>query len=347
MKKSFLLILTAIFCFISATKLSAQNLDDAGNYISAVNHATADMNKTYMAYTSAVAHSGRAKKIERMRQQTIESITNCKYKLIDLPMYKGDNSLRKSMLDYTDLCYKIFNEDYAHIVNMEDIIEQSVDEMEEYLLLQEKTNEKLRDASNATDTAEKVFAAKYNVKLTDTKSELGEKMETADNVMHYQNQVYILFYKCNWEDGQLVDAINAKNLNKIEQARNALVSYAKEGLAVLDTLKPFNGDHSLENACKGALLLYKSIGENDVPKLTDATLKQQNFDKIKAAYDAGTQDKTKADVDAYNKAVNDANAAIANYNTANQKSNNSRMQALQDWNDGEKSFLDAQIPYFK
>jgi hypothetical protein len=347
MKKLYFFAAFTFSFFISTSSLSAQNLDNPGDYISAVNNATSEMNKANMAYTSAFAHSGRARKIERLRQQTITSILNCKDKLIELPIYKGDNTLRKSMLDFTDLCYKIFNDDYGHIVNMEDIIEQSVDEMEVYLLLQEKTNEKLQNASAASDTAERVFAAKHNVNLVDEKSDLDEKIETSNNVTHYQNQVYILFFKCNWEDGQVVAAINAKNINKIEQTRNALISYANEGFAVLDTLKPYNGDHSLANACRQSLNLYKSIGENDVPKITDAILKQQNFDKIQNAYNANSDNKTKADVDAYNKAVNDVNASVANYNAANEKSSNSSKQAIQDWTDGEKSFLDVQIPYYK
>ena len=56
------------------------------------------------------------------------------------------------------LCYKVFNDDYAHIVNMDDIAEQSYDEMQAYLLLQQATNDTLQAAIKRINNAEKKFA---------------------------------------------------------------------------------------------------------------------------------------------------------------------------------------------
>lgn len=297
---------------------------------------------------SAVAHSGRAKKIEKMRQQTVESISNSKFKIIDLPYYKGDNSLRKSSIDYVDMCYKVFNEDYAHIVNMEEIAEQSVDEMEAYLLLQEKTNEKLSNAAATISKAVKDFAAKYNINLIEAKNELGDKMGVASKLNTYHDKVYITFFKCNWEDGQLINALDKKNLTKAEQARNALISYADEGLAALDTIKDFQGDASLANACRTILKMYKNMAENDVPKLTDYFLKQENFEKIKKSFDIKPESsRTKQDVDAYNKAVKEINAGVNVYNSTNQKCNNTRNQIVDNWNQTKKTFYNAHMPYYQ
>lgn len=284
MKKSILFsFITALTILAGTQKLHAQNYDNAGDYISSMNAALSSMDETYLAYMSAVAHSGRARKVEKMRQQTLDAIQNCKYKISELPYYKGDNSLRQSGMAYIDLCYKVFNDDYNHIVNMEEIIEQSVDEMEAYLLLQEKTNEKINAASEKMNKDVEAFAAKYNVTLTQDKTELSENMEIADALNHYKNLVYIIFFKCDWEDEQIVNALNNKNLNNIEQARNALLKYANDGMAALqtDSLSNFKGDHSLAQACTQAMKFYKEMAETEVPKLTDFFLKQQTFDKIK------------------------------------------------------------------
>jgi hypothetical protein len=80
--------------------------------------------------------------------------------------------------------------------------------------------------------------------------------------------------------------------------------------------------------------------------MTDMLLKQENFDKMKTSFDAKGK-KTKEDVDTYNKAVNELNAAVKVYNVSNEKSNNSSTQAAQMWNDTEKSFLDAHMPYYE
>src|SRR5579885_3016810 len=99
MNKKVPLALIVLITLFFPGNLLAQNLDNPGDYISAISGAQNEMNATYMAYMSAAAHSGRARKVEKMRQQTLESIQNCKYKLSDLPIYKGDNSLRKSSMD--------------------------------------------------------------------------------------------------------------------------------------------------------------------------------------------------------------------------------------------------------
>ena len=332
-------------CFCNSS-LNAQSLDDPGNYISAMGNTHGQMDATYMAYVSAMAHSGRARKIEKMRQQTIQSITDCKYKIIDMPIYKGDNSLRQSSLAYVDLLYKVFNDDYAHVVNMEEIAEQSYDEMQAYLLLKEKINEKLDSASENEYQAVKTFAVKYDVKLVEDKSDLGEKLEEAGKLNHYQDAVYLLFFKCNWEDGLLTDAQNKNNITNIEQARSALISYATDGLKGLDTLRSFEGDMALSNAGKQALTFYQSYAQNDVPKFTSHILAEENFEKMKTAYDKKA-DHTQADVDAYNKAVSDLNASVNSFNQTVANVNTKRSQAIDNWNNTEKSFDDEHMPHYK
>lgn len=65
------------------------------------------------------------------------------------------------------MCYTVFSEDYKKIVNIEELAEQSVDEMQAYLLLQDKVNETLEEAFAKLDRATKDFAAKYNVTLVE------------------------------------------------------------------------------------------------------------------------------------------------------------------------------------
>jgi hypothetical protein len=250
-------------------------------------------------------------------------------------------------MDYVDVCYKVFNDDYAHLVNMEELIEQSFDEMQLYILLQEKTNEKLKQAGDSVEQAQKNFAEKYNVKVVNVKNEVSENMEIAGKVYHYRDQLYLIFFKCNWQDGQITEAINQKKLTGLEEARNALDTYAKDGLAALDSLNNFRGDHSLAQACKQALLFYQKLAENDLPKITDFFLKEENFNKIKQATDAKRNSLTKQDVGAYNKAVNDYNNSINTYNQINTNINNTRNQMIDNWNNSVSTFLDTHIPHVK
>ncbi len=342
-------LLIAVMLLFSVLNLFAQNADGPGAYMTSVTNAQGEMNKKYMAYVSAAAHGKRLKKVEKLRQAALESITQSKYNTIGLPLYKGDNMLRQKSIDYINFCYKIFNEDYAHIVNMEEISEQSFDEMQAYLLLQEKTGEKLQEANDNIDKAYKDFGTKYNVNIVEgEKTELGQKMETASKLNHYYNQVYLVFFKCNWQDGKLTEALNAKKLNDAEQSRNALIKYATEGLLALDSMKSFMGDPSLAVACRQALQFYKKNAEVELPKQLDYYLKQENFEKMKKAFDAKSgSDRKKEDVDAYNKGVKDINAAVNTFNQSINITNNARNQVTQNWETAQKIFFDAHMPYYK
>ncbi|MFT3700785.1 MAG: hypothetical protein QM802_00320 [Agriterribacter sp.] len=321
-----------------------------GTYMEAINNAQVEMNQKYMAYLSIAAHSRRAKKIEKMRVQAVESIYEARSKVMDLPYYKGDKNLRQANMDYLQVLYYVFNDDYAKIVNMEDLAEQSYDEMELYILLKEKTDEKLKEAYKKMSDSTRAFAARNNVNLIESSSEFGDKMQLAGKLNHYNNDIFLVFFKCNWQDGVLTKAINEKKINDVEQARNALIKYANEGLTALkaDSLKSFDGDPNLAFECAQVLNFYKNMAQNDVPKLTDMFLKSESFEKVKKAFDAKPENKrTQADVDAYNKAVNDMNAAINVSNQTNNALNKQRTDALNTWDKADNKFSDAHMPHYK
>jgi len=350
MRKLFICSIALIGLLIAATKpAKAQSTTgDAVSYMNSISDAETQMNKSYMAYVSAAAHSSRKRKIEKLRVQTVDNIVICQNTINYLTAYKGDNSLRQSSLSYVQLCYKIFNEDYVHIVNMEDIAERSYDEMQAYLLLQQATDDTLEVAVKRMDKAERNFAAKYNITLTDAKSELGDKMDATGRQSKYRNKVYLLFYKCNWEDNQLTTALNEKNVTKVEQTRSALDKYAIERLKVLDTLHTFENDGSLANACNQALTFYKNEAETQIPQLTDFFLKEENFEKLKTALDAKPQStRTQQDVDTYNKGVNDMNNSVNTFNQINADLNNGRNDVNKIWDATEKAFIDVHTPYYK
>lgn len=317
-------------------------------YMNMIEKAEDEANQKYLAYVSTAAHSGRVKKIERMRQQVLEGIENSRNKVIALPLYKGDKALWQSSIDYLKLLYLVFSEDYAKIVNMEDIAEQSFNEMQAYLLLQEKTSEKLNDASMKRSQATKDFAARNNIKLTEGSTELSEKMKKASQVIEYRNKIFLLFFKCNWQWNELNKAIKSNKINDIEQARNAVITYADEGLATLDTIKHFAGDPSLANSCKTALLQYKRLSEKEVPKVTDFFLKTENFEKMKRSFDAkAPRDRTEQDINQYNKAVNELNAGVNAFNSTGKYMNETQTGIINNFNKADKDYADRHTPYFK
>ena len=341
------LIVLLLGVFLTAS-VNAQDASTPVGYLGAISKAQEDMNKTYMAYMSAAGHGRKARKVEKLRMKVVESIIDAKNNTVGLGNFKGDNSLKQSSVDYIMMCHHVFNDDYAKIVNMEEIAEQSFDAMQAYILLQEKTSERLKEAADKMQSAYKAFAAKYEITLRDEKDELTNKMEQAGKLNHYKNQMFLIFFKCNWQDGVITEAMNAKKVNEIEQGRNALLQYAVEGLKALDTLKHLNGDASLNVACRQVLNYYKKSAEGDLTKVADYFLKVENFEKIKKTFESKPESKrTQADVDAFNKAVNEVNAAVATFNKTVSSINNGRKQALENWERTDKDFTDRHMPHYK
>ncbi len=314
--------------------------------MTALSNTHVEMDQKYMAYMSASAHGKRARKVEKLRKAVVEAISESKYKASGLPFYKGDKSLRQSHLDYIQMCYLVFNDDYEKIVNMEEIAEQSFDEMEAYLLLREKTVEKLKMAGDKLQAEVRAFAAKHDVELIETKSALGEKMALTGAVNHYYNKVYLLFFKCNWQHNQMIEALNQQKVNAVEQARSSLVRFATEGLAVLDTMKGYNMDKSLVLAGKHTLQLYKRAAETEIPKMIEFLVKKENFAKMDKAMKSKSSP-SQEEIDAFNKEVKDYNASIKVYNTANDSSNKLSNEAYNSWEKAVKEFYDRHVPHYK
>ena len=140
----------------------------------------------------------------------------------------------------------------------------------------------------------------------------------------------------------------SNKINDIEQARNAVITYADEGLATLDTIKHFAGDPSLANSCKTALLQYKRLSEKEVPKVTDFFLKTENFEKMKRSFDAkAPRDRTEQDINQYNKAVNELNAGVNAFNSTGKYMNETQTGIINNFNKADKDYADRHTPYFK
>ncbi len=304
-----------------------------------------ELSKKYLSYMSEAAHGNRARKIEKKRQEIVSEIRQSLNEANRLRPYKSDASLRDAYKVYWDILLKVFNEDYGKIVNMEEIAEQSYDAMEAYLLAQEKAEEVLENAHDKVEIAYEDFAARNNVTLIQKDTKMSKRLRQVGAVNHYYHELYLIFFKSFKQEAYVIDAYNRKDINSIEQNKGTLVRFADEGLSKLDTIKAYNGDGSLVNNCRKVLLFHKTEAEKYIPGMSDYLLKSDEFEKIKKAFDAKPQSKrTQADVDAYNKAVNEMNDAVAKSNKALQSQNAESKKALDGWNQAVKNFMEHYVP---
>jgi hypothetical protein len=343
MLKKILLLVTFVLSFYAGT---GQHLDSPVGYMEFFSNREHELSEKYLGYMSEVAHGNRARKLEKRRQELIAEIRGSVAEATRLRAYKGDGTLRDVYKNYWDILLKVFNEDYHKIVDMEEIAEQSYDKMEAYLLAQEKAGEVLRAAQGKIDPVFNAFALKNNVRLVDNgDSKMDKKLRQVGLVNAYYHEIFLIFFKSYKQEAYVMDALSRKDINGIEQNRNALMRCAEEGLIRIDTIKTFKGDGSLAISCRKVLEFHKKEAEKQLPGLNDYLLKNDAFEKIKKAFDAKPPAKrTKADIEIYNKGVNEINVALNASNTLLTAMNTDREKAINQWEASRKRFMELHVP---
>lgn len=337
-----------LLCFLFAFNglVMAQSTGPV-DHMNALSEREEALRKKYMSYISTVAHSRSARKMEKRRTDLLREIQNNIREGGRLAAYKGDASLRNAYVEYWKVLLHLFKEDYQKIVDMEEVIERSYDEMEAYLLLQEKIDEKMRSSFGLVSASYNLFAANHQVRLLSGEtSKLDEKLKRAGEVSHYVNQVYLVYFKSTVQENKLLDALNNRDLSAIEQLKSAVAQFSEEGLSRLDTFKTFHGDGSLINACRNVLEFQRDEVENKIPALTGFLLKADEFDKMKKSFEAiPAARRTQDDVDNFNRAVKEYNDQIPVFNKNSSALFSSRNKVMEQWEASRKRFIDMYTPY--
>jgi hypothetical protein len=268
-----------------------------------------------------------------------------KAKVERLKPFEGETSLRQAYDKYLSILQAVLTEDYGKIVDMEEIAEQSYDKMEAYLLAQEKAREKLSIATDSLRSSYRSFAARNNVKLIQAENKISVSLEQTAAVMTYYNQIYLINFKATKQEAYTINALNLGDINGVEQNKSALGNYATEGLNKLKTIRPFQNDNSLVEACSRLLQFQKIEAETKISNLTDFLIKKDEFTRFKKEYDnKPASQRERNDTDDYNSFVTDMNKMSDNYNKTNDQLNTQRNQLNDAWNKAVDKFLDSHVP---
>jgi len=339
--KQVTIFILAIFLSIGVSKAQT-----AGEYMDDVSKDMKAISQASWEYVSATSHGNNSKKVDKKRLDLLQIMSDSKVRVSKIGDFNGNGKYRDAVVKYLEMSFAIFNQDYAELVDMEEVAEQSYDYMEAYMLAKEKANEKLDAAQDEMKKAEEQFAKDNDINLLDPeKTKISENIRISNLVYDHYNAIYLIFFKSYKQEYFLLEAIKANDVNAIEQNKNALIKNTDEGLGKIKTTDPYNKDASLVLACKKMLEFYKAEVEKDIPVIQDYYLKQENFNKVKAAFEGKKEkDRTQADVDQYNDAVKSFNDAVNALNATSEKLNNDRSKNLDSWNKSVDTFLDKNVP---
>jgi len=293
------------------------------------------------AYLQAVVRGKRAKTIKNKEKSLIEAYTEAIKETYKVKTYKQDEILKPAIIDYLKITKQMLNDEYSKIVDMEEIAEKSYDAMEAYLMAKEKAGEKRNAEYDKLTEAQNQFAELHNVNLIDgTMNERQLKIQQAGKCLSYDNQLFLLFFKAYHQEGYVFEAIKAKDLNGLEQSLSTLNQFANEGLEKLKDIKSYNGDASLKDGAKEILSYFKQESEKDLIPATDFLLIEQDFNKLKAKFEAkGPKNRSQDDIDKFNKKVNELNSAAELFNKAMDKANKSRATEINQFYKTREQFI--------
>lgn len=334
---------TLLFLFsICLLPVFAQS--EAWQYMNKIDQNYEEISKKMWDYTSTVAHSRSGKKIDETRQELIKTVRLAKIQVSRLGDFEGSTAYRDSVLSYLSLQEIVLTQNYEKILDMEEIAEQSYDLMEAYLKAQSEAGKMMDDATEMLQAEQKKFGEAHNIEITEDDSELGQKLQKAGEVYDYYNPIYLIFFKSYKQEAYMNVAIAESDINGIEQSRKSLIKTSEEGLEKLKAIEAFNGDDKLKEACIEILTFYKNEGEKEGKVIADFFLKKETFEKIKAAFEnKKKKDRTQSDYDKINKAGEDYNQSVNEYNNVVKVSNKERTKQINSWNNSVTKFLKSHI----
>jgi hypothetical protein len=334
------LLIPAFLVFFQQTVI-AQTEESPVSYMNTIFTAMEKPKLDTWQYLKAVTRGKGALSIDNKRQDLLNEIKKAKYDVGKIGRYKGDDTLKNAVIEYLDMSYTVLKEEYDKILNMEEIAEQSYDLMEAYLLAKEKANEKLNESYDKVIFAQQAFAGKYNITLVNGEiDKTSEKIIKAGKALKYYNELYLIFFKSYKQEAYVLDAMERNDISAFEQNTNTLALYTNESLEKLTTLEAYLGDPNLKSNLKKALTFYKYEAENDFPSMTDYFIKKDNFEKIKKSFESINENKrTQQDIDSFNNAVNEFNAAAQKANQISKAGNSKREKMLNEWNMAVDNFF--------
>ena len=334
-----LILISSIFLSLVLQGYSQSAIE----YLNGIEKESGLIAKATWDYTSTASHSKNVRLIDSKRNQLIKTIDKARTNISKIGAFEGKTTYRDSVLSYLNTNYNVMNNDYAKLMDLDDVKEQSYNDMEAYLLAKKIADEKLDMAIEMVNDQQAKFCAANNINLIADNSELGKKMKVAGTVYEYYNKVYLAFCKPNFQEISLLVAINKKDIAAIEQIKNSLLEYANESNIKLNTIGAFKGDNSIILSTKKLLDFYIEEAQNDVKIYTQYYIEAEKFEKLSKAIEANKK-RSQSDVDEYNKALAAFNKLQAEFNATNDRLNNKRTQLIDQYNAKNSAFTDKHVP---
>lgn len=336
-----------IILFQSFPVLSEET-ETADIYIHKVINPCSTIQPIMWDYVKTSAHSKDSVKIEIKYDKLLKKIAESQKEISKIDNFKGDESLKDSAQNYLKSLYLVLTQNYAQLIDMKKISEESYDKMKTYLIARERAGEKLQKVTDEFTNQQMKFAKKNNFELSIIQDDIYKKLQIAIKVDRYYKKIYLIFFKPYKQEFYCLNAISSQNQEAIKQNREKLLKESKEALKMLNKIKPYeNRDATLTNAVKQILEFYVEEANNDFKTTSNFFLIKAEFDTAKNSLETKkTNDSkiTQDDIDQYNLKVKEFNDIVNKMNNAVNKSNSQRSKLINNLNKISFEFYNSNVP---
>ena len=338
------ILLLSIILILGVT-LNGQDLTNAKDYLEFIRVRHEKIQEELWDYVSTAAHSNRQGKIKRRRQDLIKELEKARDEIRQLPPLDGKTSLRDSMVLYLTRYDAMLKGDYADLDKLEKKADESYGAMLAYRKKNDEINDQLTIQSKHIAELYRQFAQDHNINLIERESRLSQKMLTTNLVMEYYDEIFLPQFRLTLYRKKLLEAIADNDTIKINKYEDSLKIAIDEGEKKLKNTTGYSGDYSLKFACQKTIQNSKLILNNYLPDIKKYYIARRNYDRQKAIVDRkGQNNLSQEEIDAFNKSVNEVNAAVTKYNSSYEKMRTLTEQDINQWNKAVDKFFDKHIP---
>ncbi|MEY5040676.1 MAG: hypothetical protein RLZZ414_204 [Bacteroidota bacterium] len=155
--------------------------------------------------------------------------------------------------------------------------------------------------------------------------------------------MYMLFFKANILEVKIIELIEKKDHLAVKKETDNLNNLVEDGLVTLKNFPHFKTDGSLITLTKNAFVFNVEETEKDFPFIYSFLKEMEEFDKFATDLNANTN-RTQADVDLYNKRVNEINVKSQEFNKRVNVMSEKRAQFINQWNQASTAFIERHVP---
>lgn len=334
----YIITLILITCF--EFKASAQAFSSGIEYLNFLGQQSAKVTEDMWDYTRAISKGKGAKKIANKRLDLVNQLNMAIRNVRSRPAFNKKEYIKAGYISYYQTNLSILNEDYSKIMNLEEIAEKSYDAMEQYIMIQDKAEDRLTEAAAKLQAELQLFANENNITLTEEQTKTSKRLKRAGDAFEYYRPIYLIFFKALVQENNFLTAYTLGKVAELEQANSSLLRFSTEGISALGPIADYNGDQKLKEACMKLLQFLKSESEGLFTEMAAFKLKEINFQKLNTTFSKKKKNELSEDeINQFNEAVADYNQSAKSINPIMEKGNKERAKAINAWNDAVEDFL--------